>query len=392
MLYFLVLFLTFWVSLFTKEPVALYLTWQNDPHTTMTVCWVTQGKKGKDAEIEYQRIGEGEWKRMRGVYKPLPDKFGFIVHQTELQGLHPNTEYRFRITDDRKVYKFKTLSNNPTHPLHFIVGGDVYHYKLSYLTQMNKQAASLNPAFIVFGGDLAYAEVRKSSKPRKQNRWIDLVASWKTDLISSDGRLIPVVPVIGNHDVSGREGIDPKNAPHFYTLFPIKGYRLFQIDNIAALWLLDSGHTHSVGGDQKNWLEKGLQNKTHFPHKFAIYHVAMYPSIYNFTEETQVEMRKHWLPLFEKYGIKYVFEHHDHSYKRTYPLLNGKIHPNGIIFIGDGGWGTKKARTPKQGYPWYISKGRPKRNFISIRLHGNERHILVYDEKGNIQDELFSRN
>lgn len=375
--------------LFPQEPVALYLTWQKDPQTTMTTCWVARGKIS--AEIEYQRSGEKTWKKAQGTQAPLPDKFGFTVSQVELQGLSPNTEYLFKLPGEVKTYKFKTLSNDPSQPLHFIIGGDVYHDDIAFVSAMNKQAAKLNPAFIVFGGDLCYNEVKKSSDPKTQNRWIDLLATWKSDLVTSDGRLIPIIPLIGNHDVSGRWGTHPRNAPHFYTFFPTQGYGAFDIGRYATLLLLDSGHTHAIDKGQKQWLEQNLQSRAQFPHKFAVYHVAAYPSIRHFDGGKKEEIRNHWVPLFEKYGIQFAFEHHDHAYKRTYPLLNGKIDPKGIIYVGDGCWGVEEPRKPKKGYKWYIAKGLPKRNLISVHLHQKERHLIVYDEKGEILDEIFSR-
>jgi hypothetical protein len=45
--------------------------------------------------------------------------------------------------------------------------------------------------------------------------------------------------------------------------------------------------------------------------------------------------RQHWVPLFEKYRVPVVLEHHDHTFKRTKPLISGLPHhflP--IILIG----------------------------------------------------------
>lgn len=386
----LFLFLFGWVSLQAEEPVALYLTWQNDPHTTMTVCWITKGK-GKEEGVEYQRTGETTWKPREGVSLPLPDKFGFYAHNAELKELTPNTEYLVRLGKDGKPYKFKTLSEESGQSLNFIVGGDVYHDDLSYVTKMNRQAAKLNPAFIILGGDLSYNEVKKGAFPKQQNRWIDLAATWKTDLISPEGRLIPILTLIGNHDVSGRWGITKANAPHYYALFPSSGYSAFHVGNFATLLLLDSGHTHKIEGEQVAWLERNLGNRSQIPHKIAFYHVAAWPSIRHFDGGKKEEIRKHWIPLFEKYGVQFAFEHHDHAYKRTHPLLEGKIDPRGITYIGDGCWGVEEPRSPKKGYRWYIAKGMPKRNLILVHLHGNSRHLIVYDDEGEILDEIYSR-
>ena len=371
------------------EPAGLYLTWQNDPHTTMTICWVTKGKSNGD-QIEYQRVGETAWQKGKGAQHPFPDKFGFIVHQVELQGLLPNTDYAFRLEGDNQIYKFRTLSKEPSNHLHFIVGGDIYHDAIAIVTKMNRQAARLSPSFIILGGDLAYNETKRLEKPKQQSRWIDLVASWKSELVTPEGRLIPVLPLIGNHDVPGRWGTNPRNAPQYYALFPRPGYSVFDVGNLATFVLLDSGHTYSVGGAQTQWLDQTLQARRQITHKFAIYHVAAWPSIRHLSGKTKDEIHKYWIPLFEKHGIQHAFEHHDHAYKRTYPLLRDKIDPKGVVYIGDGCWGVEEPRTPKHGYRWYLAKGLPKRNMISVRLHGESRHLIVYDDEGQVLDEVYA--
>jgi hypothetical protein len=67
-------------------------------------------------------------------------------------------------------------------------------------------------------------------------------------------------------------------------------------------------------------------------------------------------IREHWCPLFDEYGVQLAFEHHDHAYKRTYPIRKGTVDPRGVVYLGDGAWGvTVRKRMPKAGG---ISPGR----------------------------------
>ena len=83
---------------------------------------------------------------------------------------------------------------------------------------------------------------------------------------------------------------------------------------------------------------------------FVVNHVPAYPS-YRKPEGTNGKAgtgagnRKHWVPLFEKYRVPVVLEHHDHTFKRTKPLLDGLAHDNGVLYLGDGSWG--QLRTPQ---------------------------------------------
>ena len=53
-------------------PVALYLTWQHDPVTTMTVHWHTDWTEGfTDTVLDYRSAGgNAEWSRATGAISP----------------------------------------------------------------------------------------------------------------------------------------------------------------------------------------------------------------------------------------------------------------------------------------------------------------------------------
>lgn len=82
----------------------------------------------------------------------------------------------------------------------------------------------------------------------------------------------------------------------------------------------------------------GIGNQ--IPHVFPVYHVPAFPSVRSFSNQTSAAIRRNWVPLFERFGIKVAFEHHDHAYKRTVPIREEAIDPErGIVYFGDGAWG-----------------------------------------------------
>jgi len=88
--------------------------------------------------------------------------------------------------------------------------------------------------------------------------------------------------------------------------------------------------------------------------------------------------------------LKLVFEKHDHAYKRTHPIRNGKINPNGIVYVGDGAWGTEtRIIGDRQDYDaWYIAEAASVRHFILLTLHGTQRHMKMISSKGEVIDEF----
>jgi hypothetical protein len=93
-------------------------------------------------------------------------------------------------------------------------------------------------------------------------------------------------------------------------------------------------------------LNNTLKERSTIPYKFVIYHVAAFPSVRKWDGSTAKDIRKHWVPLFEEYGVSAVFENHDHAYKRSKLLKRGVVDPTGVLYFGDGGWAVD-ARTPK---------------------------------------------
>lgn len=377
------------------DPVSVYLTWQRNPESSITIQWITS-KNREDDLIEFQTLDEDKWHQAEGIHFPMPDHHPFFIHRLELTNLQPNTDYRFRTGHDGVIFKFRTMPTDIKQPLRFIVGGDMYHDSLDILMATNQQAAKMDPSFVVVGGDIAYSGRKFWFMEENAQRWLDWLIAWKKQMVTSDGRLIPMIPVIGNHETNGRFGQTPAQAPFFYSLFPmpgIQGYNVLDFNDYLSLFLLDSGHTHPIEGDQAQWLFQAMQERQQMTHKFAAYHVPAYPSFYKFGNigsKISLAIRKQWIPTFERFGLHAAFEHHCHTYKRTVPIYKGKANPRGVLYIGDGAWGVESPRIPKTSkQAWYLAKTASKRHFILVTLKENHRLFEAITPEGQKIDEYM---
>ncbi|MCH1505450.1 MAG: hypothetical protein L7V86_17850, partial [Verrucomicrobiales bacterium] len=70
---------------------------------------------------------------------------------------------------------------------------------------------------------------------------------------------------------------------------------------------LDSCHTQ-MPKDQVEWLDKALSERQNVPNLYACYHKPTYGSL---VKDDDMEVRKHFVPLFDKYGVDVAFEN-DH--------------------------------------------------------------------------------
>ncbi len=373
----------------SKEPSVLYLTWMHDPSTTMTVQWHTKDTD-PSSEILYRKAGESEWQLKEGVFNPLP-KTNVLVHTVELEGLEPNTDYQFLLAGRKKEHLFRTLPKTLSRHVKFVIGGDAY-VSLSTLRKMNAQIASRSPDFVVVGGDIAYTNGRRAvykSEGWELNRWRTFLEEWTSLMLTKEGQMIPMMVVLGNHDIKPTMLAPTPQHFLFYELFALeekgKPYRVFDVGDYLSLFLLDTGHTYHIEGQQAEWLKKNLFSRENTPYKMAAYHIGAYPSVYSFKGGVPKKIRSEWSPLFEKYRLNVAFEHHNHAYKRTFPMKDERIDPEGVIYIGDGSWGISP-RKPKK--LWYLDVAEKTNAVCLITLSTDKGIIEGINLKGEIIDTV----
>ncbi len=386
------------------EPIALYLTWQQDPTTTMTIQWQTFGStqaKVLLGNAEGEQIGTQYPQLSRSI--PTTDRW---VYAAELTGLDPGTEYTFRLqgldgTSASPIYRFRTMPATLERPLRIAMGGDVRH-RQEWMEEMNRVAMRYDLDMIVWGGDLAYAD----GQPRYWYRWEEFFEAMMNTLIDDSGRLVPILFGIGNHEVQNHHwfwNIDEDSpnrfndqfreriGPFYFSMFAFPGhpgYGVLDFGEYMSIILLDTDHAHPMVGPQTDWFEDVLQTRTHIPHVFPVYHVPAWPSHRPFDGTVSARVRELWVPLMERYGIQVAFENHDHTYKRTVPIRDGMESPDGIVYIGDGCWGVRErdVRTPAE--DWYLAHTASRRHFILITVTDGHRDMKVIDRDGMLIDHI----
>lgn len=387
---FFCVFLLFTALCFGQDPDIYYLTWKDDPSTTMMVMWHTSDGN-RETRVQFKELNSETWQTQEGTSKRFFDT-SITIHRVELTGLEADTEYLYRINDG-DIHQFRTLTDDlGKRPLDVVIGGDAYFDPEPFI-QMNKEVASKNPDFVILAGDIAYAEgLRCALRTRywKIERWEQFFRLWTKYMVTKEGRTIPIVPVIGNHDV--KEGFDNphKHDVIFYEVFAFPRspypYRTMNVANAITFYLLDSGHTYPVGGLQTEWLKKAFQDNKHSAYQIPVYHVPAYPSVTAFTHRGSTDIRKFWVPLFEKYGVRVSMEHDCHTFKRTFPIRDGMVDPeNGIHYLGDGAWSVPPERPQRH---WYLYKAAQTNCYWHLILDPSRAQIKAYDIDGNQIDAL----
>ncbi|GIX03247.1 MAG: phosphatase [Planctomycetaceae bacterium] len=368
---------------------SLFLTWQRDPTTTMTIQWVGPSQ-AQPLSIRYAPAGQPSVRQQDVRVKPYVGT-DLHVFRCELTELQPGTDYIFRIGNHPQEYRFRTMPAKTTDELTFVTGGDAGVAEAA--VRSNLIAARQNPWFVLIMGDLAY------DNGRSPETFLKFLQNYSRTMIDAQGRLIPLIAGIGNHEVNGGYRATRDKAPSYLSVFDgfyaEKTYGVLDIGDYMSLVLLDTGHIAPVAGEQTAWLEQVLRDRQDRPHLIVANHVPCYPSVRDPQGKdgglgVGEEQRQHWCPLFERYGVDLVLEHHDHAFKRTHRLTNGMCDPHGVLYLGDGSWG--KLRVPKtpEERP-YLAKTESTYHITTHKIQGENRFHIALDDQGRIADVTLTQ-
>jgi acid phosphatase type 7 len=338
-------------------------------------------------KVEYRSGDSGPWVETKAVSRP----FGKTMHRVvsaELSNLPPDAVIPFRVTTDGRVKDFRFRTPPVTSkPITFVTGGDVYH-KREPMDLMNRRAGMEDPLFALIGGDLAYAN------DVSPERWFDYIDSWAAHARAPDGRLIPKMVAIGNHETL-EAGYHPNDAPGpeaaslFYSLFdfPDGADATHAVDfgSWISFLMLDSGHTRSIAA-QNGWLGRALEVRRQVPHVFVAYHR---PAWGCGAKEDSVEIRRDWCPLFEQHRVSAVFEYDHHVFCRSHPIRGGVVDPaGGIPYLGAGAWSVavRKVKADElKKRPWVAASGSVN-HFYRIETDAQGFTAIAKDIEGKVID------
>lgn len=204
-------------------------------------------------------------------YHGLEWKAARAVHSALILGLKPDTQYLTKVFYNNQFWTnaiYKTLPDNNSRPIRIINGGDSGYTRAAI--NLTRIAATLKPDLFVMGGDIAYDD----NMPACAYTW-DYFLGMYGQLTATLGYLMPIISVVGNHDVGLNElpGINitiNNYGPAYFLYFPqhydrnLDGHVIKRIPPLShrrtvleysfanILFMgLDSGYLHHFEGYQK---------------------------------------------------------------------------------------------------------------------------------------------
>lgn len=354
-----------------------------------------------------------------------------FVYMAYVSHLEPQKPIYFVAGDGQTVESYcaersflPTASSLATQPLKIISTGDVGLTKLA--SKMLKQAAAHEPSLILLGGDLAYANGMKTC----YRRWDSWLRMYADNAVTPAGHSIPLLTSIGNHEAGGFYQ-DTKNVPFYLNYFfhegfntgygtsgngnaisraasgaktssksrpsniPTNTYHNHDVSGVNMV-VLDSDVIASPLGAQYSFLEKTLNESRNGTHptswSLALYHAPMYPSVRKLRSVPVEKLQNSWGRLFSKYQVEIAFENHDHAYKRTHPIKDGKVvrYPEkGTVFLGDGALGVPTRRTASIQNRPYLAYAEGANFYFYVLFTQTNVSVEAINDRGVIFDSYF---
>ena len=344
----------------------IHLTWaENDVYHTMAVSWWTESFAAKSIVLydtvshagvtrEYAFKAEG----VKNKISTTRSTWKNCYHDVELTGLEAGTTYYFVCGGPggwSQEYSFRTIAEGQE--VKSVYGGDS-RIGSPVSTEIegpafpgarimaSDQVASEDPDFVVFVGDM----VMRGHNETQWELWLDDVAG---HLVTEEGRMIPIVAVLGNHDLGYFATVkiweDMSDYDYYRGLFALPGNELWytlDFPNVRIIVLLAAGGVgFSPEGtpfaeriedevlEQVDFLGEQLETATQ-EWVLTTQHVNITGGFGLKPGDNGWSMIYHWVPLFEEFGMPLNLAAHSHQYIRTWPIEHLEL-PEGYVDFGE---------------------------------------------------------
>lgn len=327
-------------------PTHWRVVWTTDPTTAATVSWDTVAV-GDSHQVLLRADGSDHVQTIdcqrNGKYSGRSGASTSHYHHARLTNLTPNSKYFVTLVSDGQQSREMNFFTAPAgdEPFALLFGGDS-RSGLDSRRQMNAMLSRL------------VAEQSRAGRPRvlalahggdyvRTGHDLDAWLVWLADhekTAGSDGRLLPIIPTRGNHDL----------GPLFDEIFdfPPEDRNYYAISFGSRLRWVTLNTETSTAGEQQQWLADELA-RSRPTHRWIVaqYHKPAFPAV-----KVPSGAYASWVPLFEEHNVDLVCEADGHVIKRTPPIRDNQFGATGVVYIGEGGLGVGQ-RTPKSGR-WYL--------------------------------------
>jgi hypothetical protein len=346
-------------------PFGRHLAWGTNPRSQMRVGWQVPFKVRKP----FLRVGHSPRDlghkipaEIRVLHSHVPGAirsvYQYYVH-AQIDRLLPGSTYYYAVghhgfprdsTRPGRIDKFTTAPSRRrvARPFTFTAFGD--QGVGSHALRNDGVVAAQQPAFHLHAGDICYADSRGGGGPvsvdGRNDTDVFQPRTWDTFLTQTESvaASVPWMVAFGNHDMEALYSPDGYGGQLARFDFPANGPKhthgvySFVYGNVGVIALDTNDITHELsanhgysGGAQTAWLAgrlKSLRAQPDVDFLVVFFHHCAYSTTHNHASEGGV--RRHWVPLFDKYDVDLVINGHNHVYERADTMRHGTAKPTPI--------------------------------------------------------------
>ncbi len=279
-----------------------------------TVMWRTD--TGSTAGVRFRPAGSQNWRSATGEVERK--RTGAFANEVVLNGLAHSESYEYEVITDGRVFAGRTYTFVSPAPaddtaFSFFAVGDIGEpVALEGAPQFLARALERDTLHYAFGlllGDIVYPEGRSED-------YDEVFFRHFADYFPTTA----VYPVLGNHDWHEPE----QNYTQEWRLPGNEHYYSFDYGNVRFI-ALDSGPEGEIWDYERQvaWLEERLGSTAGRRDWTVVY---LHHNGKSCTYKQDYGGVVSLYPLFEKYGVDFVFNGHAHTYERLNPM-DGKGDP-----------------------------------------------------------------
>jgi hypothetical protein len=312
-------------------PDRIVLVPSEDPASMLAVAWRTNTGVERP-QVQFVRAKDSpdladDALEVSAQTRPLHGSNGLAHHHfARITDLQPDTLYAYRVQGVNtwsEWFHVRTAAREPR-PFSFLYFGDAQNSIKSLYSRVIRDAWRREPqaALMIHAGDLISGGDDRDDE--EWGEWFDAGQFLHATAL--------VVPAAGNHehdddpDDADRYVLKPSWSAHLPVpangvpslsattyWFDYQGVRFITLDSSMAV-------ANGLAGRQAQWLEPLLRDN---PNRWTVvtFHHPMHSVSLG---RDNPQLRKHWQPLLERYGVDLVLQGHDHVYGRGSNLAEGK--------------------------------------------------------------------
>ena len=322
------------------EVMNLHQVITKDSTDSRTIMWQSLNDRD-DFILEYGTDTKGDLMSAEPAKSVLDiDGKQIYVYSINLTGLHPDTEYNYRVgyADSRTNWYSLKTENSTNDNFKVLIFPDSQSNEYTDWKNVAMNAWQNNPdsSFFINMGDL----VDNGYDLSQWNAWFESVSDMNTK--------IPVAPVQGNHEFYTTDWqVDLPIAYNSFFDLPSNGTDKYK----NLYYSFDYGDVHftvlntqddeikeyepDLLQDEINWLRQDLASTTK---KWKI--VLMHRDILNYSRDAApldgVSFSRHgetYMPIFDEYNVDAVLTAHLHTYRRRALLRDFTPSDQGTLYI-----------------------------------------------------------